>query len=458
MKNTHIQSFSSTSFWFDGVRPQLPFLPPLEGHHKFDVAIIGGGFTGLSTAIALRERGVNVAIIEKGKAGSGASGQNSGHVGCSLGMLPLLTYKNFGEERTKQLSVVVNNAVDNVGNMIARSGIDCDYNQCGNLMAAVSEGQGNGKLEKYAALFERMGIKNENLDSRALQKKGIPPSIVQAIHWKKGGVINPAKYARCLVEVALKEGVIIFEDSEVKTIKSGQKNTLKTERGSITCNKVMLATNAYSGELGFLKRKILPMSVSVFVTEPLTKEQRFRLDWKGGEGITTAHMALENIRLTADNRILIGSKAARLGYGTSHPVANDPSTFAKLNSVFRDRLPELADVNIDIGWTGRVGISSDGVPMIGTLTEHKNIYYSAGYCGHGIAMASNAGNIVAKLMCDEDLEESRILVERKVLSIPPEPIRWLAGKSILTAMAHIDKKVDKDASKKRLNRNYEFKF
>ncbi len=450
MSNSSIKSFSPTSFWFDNIEPQLPSLSSLEGEHRYDVAIIGGGFTGLSTAIALRERNIRVAIIEKGRAGSGASGRNSGHVGCSLGMLPLLTYKNFGEERTRQLSFVVNNAVDNVEHMIAQSGTDCDYHQCGNIMAAVSRGQENSKIEKYAALFEKMGIENELLDTSALQRRGIPECVVKAAHWKKGGVINPAKYARCLTDIALEKGVDIYENSGVEHIIPGMKVTLKTERGEITCDQCVLATNAYSGELGFLKQKIIPMSVSVFVTNPLTPEQRSRLDWHGGEGITTAHMALENIRLTADNRVLIGSKTARLGFGTSHPKPNDPLTFSRLNTVFRDRLPELSDVKIDVGWTGRVAISSDGVPSIGTLSEYNNIYYGVGYSGHGIAMASNAGNIIAKLMCGEDLEEAQILVDRKSLRVPPEPFRWLVGRSVMAAMKRVDKKIDRNAKQERL--------
>ncbi|MBB6521287.1 NAD(P)/FAD-dependent oxidoreductase [Pseudoteredinibacter isoporae] len=449
MSNSNIKSFSATSFWFDSIEPQLPFLPSLEGDQHYDVAIIGGGFTGLSTAIALRERNVRVAIIEKGRAGSGASGRNSGHVGCSLGMLPLLTYKNFGEERTRQLSRVVNDAVDNVEHMIAQSGADCDYNQCGNIMAAVSRGEENSKIEKYAALFEKMGIENELLDQNALQKKGIPECVVKAAHWKKGGVINPVKYARCLTDIALAKGVVIYENSEVEQIIPGKKVTIVSDRGNVFCDKAVLATNAYSGELGFLKHKIIPMSVSVFVSDPLTVEQRARLDWQGGEGITTAHMALENIRLTADNRILIGSKSARLGFGTSHPTPNDSLTFSTLNTVFRDRLPELSDVNIDVGWTGRVAISSDGVPSIGTLSKHNNIYYGVGYSGHGIAMASNAGNVIAKLMCGEDLEEAQILVNRKALRVPPEPFRWIVGRSVMAAMKGVDKKIDRNAKLER---------
>ncbi|GAA6154253.1 FAD-dependent oxidoreductase [Pseudoteredinibacter isoporae] len=411
--------------------------------------MIGGGFTGLSTAIALRERNIRVAVVEKGLAGSGASGRNSGHVGCSLGMLPLLTYKNFGEERTQQLSRVVNKAVDNVAYMIEQGGVDCDYNQCGNIMAAVSRGEENSKIEKYAALFEKMGIENELLDERALQRKGIPECVVQAAHWKKGGVINPAKYARCLTKIALEKGVDLFENSEVESVVPGKKVLIKTGKGRVSCHHCVLATNAYSGELGFLKQKIIPMSVSVFVSDPLTPEQRSRLDWYGGEGITTAHMALENIRLTADNRVLIGSKSARLGFGNSQPRPNDSLTFSKLNTVFRDRLPELNDVNIDVGWTGRVAISSDGVPSIGTLSKHNNIYYGVGYSGHGIAMASNAGNVIAQLICQEDLEDAGILVDRKSLPVPPEPFRWLVGRSVMAAMRRIDKKTDRHAQLER---------
>ena len=447
MTTLPMKNFSPNSFWLDAEKESFATLPPLSGSKRFDIVIIGAGFTGLSAAIELRKAGHSVAVVEADRVGFGASGRNCGQVAIDLGANPIWTLKMHGREKSQRLANVLGRAINNVQTNIDLSGKDCDYVANGNIMAGVHESHID-KLQIFSEFYNSVGLKTEMLDQNALQRRGIPKSIVCGFHEKLGGTLNPVKYARSLLDIALIEGVEVFEKSPVTEIKSGNLVTVTCDTGSIQTEKCVLATNAYSGELGKLKHTVVPLSVSALVTNPLTEEQRSRIGWGGQEGMHTSHRVIENLRLTPDGRILVGTKRARLGYGTHHPKADDPKIFNELAQVLRDRFPEIPDVDIDTGWTGRVAISADFIPAFGNMSRKNNIYYAAGYGGHGIAMASYSGKVISDLICDRDLGDAGVLVNRKKLPLPPEPFRWAVIQSMLSSMGLADKKVDRAARKR----------
>jgi len=446
MTTLPISTFSPNSFWLDEEKNSFAALPPLVGNKKFDLVIIGAGYSGLSAAIELRKAGHSVAVVEAGRSGFGASGRNCGQVAIDLGANPLWTLKMHGLEKSQRLANVLARAIKNVQTNIDLSGQDCDYVANGNIMGGVHDSH-TDKLQAFSELYNSVGLKTEMLDRSALTRRGIPKSIVCGFHEKMGGTLNPVKYVRCLVEIALAEGVEIFENSPVSEIKPGNLVMVTTSSGSITAEKCVLATNAYSGELGKLKHTVVPLSVSALVTKPLSEEQRSRIGWHGQEGLHTSHRVIENLRLTPDGRILVGTKRARLGYGAHHPKADDPKIFNELAQVLRQRFPEIPEVEIDIGWTGRVAISADFIPAFGNMSRQDNIYYAAGYGGHGIALASYSGKVISDFICDKDLGDAGVLVNRKKLPLPPEPFRWLVIQSMLSSMGIADKKLDRAAGK-----------
>ncbi len=446
MTTLPMRAFSPYSFWLDQEKNSLTTLPPLLGNKKFDIVIIGAGFSGLSAAIELRKAGHSVGVVEAQRAGFGASGRNCGQVAIDLGANPLWTLQMHGREKSQRLANVLAQAIENVQTNINLSGKNCDYIANGNIMAGVHESHMD-KLHAFSEIYNSLGLKTEMLDRSALTHRGIPKSIVCGFHEKMGGTLNPVKYVRCLVDLALAVGVEIFENSPVSKIKSGNLVTVTTSSGSILAEKCVLATNAYSGELGKLKHTVVPLSVSALVTKPLSKEQRSRIGWHEQEGIHTSHRVIENLRLTPDGRILVGTKRARLGYGTHHPQADDPKIFNELAQVLRERFPELPDIEIDVGWTGRVAISADFIPSFGNMSRQGNVYYAAGYGGHGIAMASYSGKVISDFICDKDLGDAGVLVNRKKLPLPPEPLRWVVIQSMLSSMGIADKKIDRAARK-----------
>lgn len=181
--------------------------------------------------------------------------------------------------------------------------------------------------------------------------------------------------------------------------------------------------------------------VYLFRTEPLTAAQRQALDWPGREGIYTGHEILESYRLTPDNRILGGSKFIRYGYGGRAPP-DDPRLFRRLERAFRERFPQLDRVPITDFWGGPIAFELDFLPAVGRAGRHRNVFYSHGYAGHGVALASYAGSTLADMVMERD-GPGRALWRRWSLPLPPEPFRWLVVRALTGVFGAMDARVDR---------------
>jgi len=205
---------------------------------------------------------------------------------------------------------------------------------------------------------------------------------------------------------------------------------------------VVIATNAFTPEIRRLRHRILPVQVSLFRTAALDESQRTAVGWGGREGIYTAHEILESYRLTADGRIVGGSKRIRYGFGGRLPD-DDPATFDFLTEAFRARFPMLAGIEITDCWSGPIAFALDFLPTVGQLGRHGNIYYAVGYAGHGVRLASYAGPMIADLVNGDD-GPGAALWERWPLPLPPEPLRWLTVHGITSVLEWLDRRVDRE--------------
>lgn len=423
--------------WMAGVREHTA---PLAGELEVEVAIVGAGYTGLATALALRREGLSVAVLEQGTAGFGASGRNAGHLTPTIGKdLPTLA-RVFGQERGRTLIDLVQTAIAHVERTIADYGIACDYEPVGNVMAAVHPRQHHA-LDTAARAAETLGLDGEMLEPEAMRRRGLPRGFTRGFLLRRGGVLDPARYVRGLREAVLNSGAHLFERTPVTRIADGAPAVVHTDGGRIRARFVVLATNAYTPALGFLTHRILRLHVYLFATDPLGTEQRAAIDWRGREGIYTAHEMLESYRLTADHRIVGGAKTVRYGYGGA-ALADDPATFAAIEAAFRDRFPELRDVPIAYRWGGPIAFALDFLPVVGRGGSHRNIVHAAGYAGHGVALATYAGSMVTDLLLERD-GPGRVLWSRRVIPLPPEPLRWLVVKGLTGVFGSIDRRVDR---------------
>lgn len=418
-----------------------PEAPRLRAGAETDVVVVGGGFAGLSAALAMRDLGHDVVLIEQQQIGFGASGRNAGHLTPTIGKdLPTLG-KLYGAERARALVALAETAVGHVESLIERHGIDCDYEAVGNLIAAVHPRQ-HKVVDRAAAAAERFGADAELLDAAALAARGVPPGFSRALHLRRGGILDPARYVLGLAGAVADAGVEIYEHTPVRRIVDGERLTVETPGGLVRADLVVLATNAWTPALGHLRHTILPIEVTLFRTAPLDELARQGLDWRGREGIYTAHEMLESYRLTADHRIVGGAKLVRYGFGGRMPDEPSERVAERLLGAFRDRFPTLADVAITDVWSGPIAFALDFLPWVGRTGRFGNVLYAAGWAGHGIALASYAGPMLADLLTGGD-GPGWPLWDRRWLPLPPEPLRWLTVRALTAGFGLVDRRVDR---------------
>jgi glycine/D-amino acid oxidase-like deaminating enzyme len=417
---------------------------PLVDRVEADVVIVGAGLTGLSSALALRREGLSVAIVEREIAGFGASGRNAGHLTPTIGKdLPTLAWM-FGRERARALVHLAEVAIEHTQRLIETHGIACDYEAVGNVLAAVHASQA-GAVEKAAAAARELGAPGELLDGAGMRRLGVPERFVLGFHEPSGGVLNPAKHVRGLRRAVLDAGAMLFEQTAVTRVEPGATVVVHAPHGRVEARHVVVATNAYSGELPTGAPPVARIHVQLFATAPLDRAQLDSLRWESRAGIYTAHELLESYRLTADGRIVGGAKHIRYGYGGRPLPDVDPEVAASLEATFRMRFPELREVPVVACWGGPIGFALDFLPCVGRTGRHGNVLYSLGYAGHGLAQASYAGEMIADLLLERD-GPGAALWGRRRFPMPPEPLRWLVAQGLTRMFGWIDRRVDRRVS------------
>lgn len=424
------------SVWMEGVAPTAA---PLSGDLDVDVAIVGAGFTGLSAAITLRAAGHSVVVLEAEHVGFGASGRNAGHLTPVIGK-DLPTLAALFRNRARALIELVELAVAHVERTIAEHRIDCTYEPVGNLLAAVHPKQ-HGMLDKAAKAAATLGLAHEVLEPDAMRARDLPAAFTRGVLMKRGGILHPGRYVQGLRRIAESAGALVFERTPVGRIEAGVPAVLTTPHGRVRARTVVLGTNAWTPALGWLRGTIARFHVYLFATAPLDTARRAALGWRGREGIYTAHEMLESYRLTDDHRIVGGAKTVRYGFG-GRALEDDPATFTFIEAAFRDRFPALRDVPVTHRWGGPIAFALDFLPAVGVTGVHRNVCYSVGYAGHGIAMASYAGTMIADLLLGRD-GPGRALWGHRKIPMPPEPLRWLVAKGLVGAFGAVDRRVDR---------------
>ncbi|MCJ7677598.1 MAG: FAD-binding oxidoreductase [Anaerolineales bacterium] len=419
------------SFWLRAYGAYEP-CPALEGNRTVDVAIIGGGYTGLSTAFNLRSDspGLTVAVLEASVVGFGASGRNGGFNMTLFGLEPAVTKAIFGQQRTVEAHRYMERAVDYVRDLVARHRLQCDYEHPGFLRVATTPGFVR-RIQHDLEILTRMGITGiEWWEADRVRQEVNSPLALGAWWEPRCGLLDPAKQVRELRRLALESGALVFERTPVLSIERGQGFTLRTPRGALTAERVVFATNAYSHLFPELRGKETAAFTHMVVTEPLTPEQRASIGWAKRQGIEDARNFVHYLRLTADQRIAIGGSDVSLTFGRGMQGDLNPRVFADLERDVVQLFPALKGIRFADRWGGPVSVPIDMAPAIGFLGDRRAIF-SLGCVGHGVSMAHLNGRTIADLVLDRDTDLTRVwVVGRRMIPWPPEPIRFIAGHAI----------------------------
>ena len=401
--------------WYEASARTNPTWPALDGDMRTDVCVIGGGYTGLSCALHLAERGYRTVLLEARRIGNGASGRNGGQLGSGHRRDQSTLERKLGEERARLLWSMAEEAKALVRDHVARHAIDCDLKP-GIAIAAHRPRHFRALAREAEHLRSRYGYDRiDVLDRSALRAEVASDGFHGGLVDRGAGHLHPLDYARGLARAASEAGVDIREGSPVTGLTPGAPCTVSAGPHAVTADAVVLACNGYLDALdpGCGKR-VMPINNFIQATEPLGAE-RARALIPNDVAVVDTRFVVNYFRLSADGRLLFGG-----GETTSSRLPADPGPLVRrcMLRIF----PQLADVRIDHAWGGTLAITRTRMPSIGRL--QGGLYYGQGYSGHGVALATLGGALIAEAIAGT-LERFDVFAR---LPQPPFPggkfLRW----------------------------------
>jgi glycine/D-amino acid oxidase-like deaminating enzyme len=423
--------YREKSFWLATYGTYTPN-PPLLGDLTVDVAIVGGGFTGLATAISLKKEspGLNVAVLEAEVVGFGASGRNGGFSMTLFGLEPAVTKALFGHQRTVEAHRYMERAVDYVDALVKEHNLQSDYSFPGFLRAATTPGY-TKRIQHDLEILTSMGVSGiEWWEADKIRAEVNSPRFLGGWWEPRCGLLNPAKQARELKRVAQQLGAQIFEETPISEIQRADKFYLRTPGGIVTAEKIVLATNAYSHLIPQMRAKQIPAFTHMVVTEPLSPEQLATIGWVNQQGIEDARNLVHYFRLTVDKRFMIGGSDVSISFGGDMERDMNARIFRDLERDVVWLFPSLKRISFTHRWGGPVSVPVDLAPAIGHLGDPR-VIYSLGCVGHGVSMTHLNGQLLADLVLERKSDLTEVwFVDRRMIPWPPEPLRLVASHAI----------------------------
>ncbi|WP_030396771.1 NAD(P)/FAD-dependent oxidoreductase [Kitasatospora purpeofusca] len=423
-----------TPFWLeDPGRPTAQ--PALVGDAHCDLLVVGGGYSGLWTALVAKERdpSLDVVLVEGQEVGWAASGRNGGFCAASL----THGFGNGLQRWPAELGRLERLGADNLDGIeatLTRYGIDAEWERTGEIDIATQPHQLD-ELHEVAEAVAQYGLDVTVLDRGELRAQVDSPTFLGGI-WDKEGVamVHPAKLAWGLKQACLGLGVRIFEHTPAEALREhGAGMAVRTPYGRIFAGKVALGTNAFPSLVKRVRPFIVPVYDYALMTEPLSDEQLAAIGWKGRQGLSDSANKFHYFRLSADNRILWGGYDAvyRFGGHVRHEYDQRPETFRTLARNFFTCFPQLEGVRFTNAWGGAIDTCTRFSAFFDTAYRGR-VAYAAGYTGLGVGATRFGAEVMLDLLAGERTERTELeMVRRKPLPFPPEPVRW-AGIGITT--------------------------
>jgi gamma-glutamylputrescine oxidase len=396
---------------------------------RADLAIIGGGFTGVSTAYHFSRRypEKRVVLLEAKSLANGASGRNGGM------MLNWVTgVTDHSPEMTSRIYQMTSTGIRAILDIIERHNLKVSHRTDGTI-TAYTNAQRAEAAHAEAEFHNSIGIPSQFLNSAELARKLNLQGTHGALLDPGTGQINGAQLVRGLRPILIEQGVEIYENTPVLKIQEGADITLTTAEGEVRAKAIVLATNGYTGKLGYFRDALFPLHSHVFATAPLTPEQRATIGWQDYAGYSDDLDRIAYSTITNEGHIVFGggsnqSYAYLFKNRTAYPGSPDSAgkSFARMRQTMQHYLPGSASLSIAHRWTGTLGITFNRGPLMGVRGDNRNIFYAIGYCGHGVTLANVAGQVLTDVYSGDDEQWRKMpFYQPKYAPIPPEPFRWL---------------------------------
>jgi gamma-glutamylputrescine oxidase len=412
---------------------EIPANPSLTQDLEADVAIIGGGYTGLSSAYYILKNAPSrkVVVLEARQCGNGASGRNGA-------MVLTLTADRFMEFSTDPAmdKRIYDLTVENIGTLrevSSAAGIDCELDTRG----ALEVFNNRPAMEAGKAYIEKarsLGFPFEFWDGPRTKNALGSNLYLGALFDPNSGQVHPMKLAHTWKAAAEGVGAKIFENTPVVSIEEGSTHRLRTSTGrEVKAKSLVLATNAYTSKMGQFGNALVPLHAYIGITPPLSESTINEIGWRSRLPFFDSRTLVYYLGLTRDNRIHIGG--GRVDYSLNNDLAersDGQSAHAALKRELVRIFPGLAGVNFETAWSGLVDMTLDFAPTVGRTGKHGNVYYGLGYCGHGVNLTSLFGRIIADLELGRgERLDTLPFVNRTPLYVPNEPFRWLGVQAAL---------------------------
>ncbi|GAA2149576.1 FAD-dependent oxidoreductase [Kitasatospora kazusensis] len=416
-----------TPFWLeDPGRPEA--LPALVGDTKCDLLVVGGGYSGLWTALIAKERdpSLDVVLIEGHEVGWAASGRNGGFCAASLthgfGNGLQRWPGELGElERQGQANLQA------IEDAVERYDLDCEWERTGEIDIATQPHQ-LAELHEVAEAVAEYGLELTVLDADQLRKQVDSPTFLGGV-WDKDGVamLHPAKLAWGLRAACLAQGVRIFERTQATDLaEHGSGMAVRTSYGRVYARRVALGTNVFPSLVKRVRPYVVPVYDYALMTEPLTDEQLAAIGWSGRQGLSDSANKFHYFRLSADNRILWGGYDTIYHFGGQVRAEYDqrPETFQTLARQFFQTFPQLEGVRFTNAWGGAIDTCSRFSAFFDTAYRGR-VAYAAGFTGLGVGATRFGAEVMLDLLAGEVTERTSLeMVRSKPMPFPPEPVRW----------------------------------
>ena len=447
-------SYRTCSYWLEDVPWKLVPRPSLPGPIDVDVAIVGAGFTGLWTAyyLALADPHLRIAVIEKEIAGFGASGRNGGwcspaHTGISHDFI----LKKDGRDAARAVQLEMFATVDEVGEVVAREGIDCDYLKAGEFWFAANDGQ-LGRVREQLERMRMLGFGDEDsawLDPGQVRARVRLSRCLGAWYTPRSASIQPARLARGLAEVVERLGVAIYERTPALTLERG---AVTTPAGRVTADVVVQATEAFTARFKGRQRDIAPIYTFVVATDRLPQTFWDEAGWQGRETFMDGRRAIFYAMRARDDRIVMGGLHYPYHYGSGleERFERSEQAFTALQRMLLRTFPALRGVAITHRWGGPVGCPRDFFSSVG-FDRASGRAWAGGYVGDGVATSNLAGRTLRDLIAGEDSDLARLAwVNHRSPRWEPEPARWVESLLIGKTMAVSDANEDRTGKPSRV--------